>query len=146
MALIDDVLMLAEGVALTATGIVGAAVNFGYSDIGTGKKLKLVVISNTTGTGSTASNSFVYQLRTADSAAGLSAGTILYTSQAIAGDAHLAGQKVFEFTLPAGAVKARLGLYATEAGTAAVNLTAFIVGEEWQWGEGERTPITAASA
>lgn len=147
MALLDKALMLADGVAMTATGIVGAAINFGFSDIGEGKKLKLVVISNTTGTGSTSSNAFSYTVRTADSASGLSSGTVLFQTAAIAGDAHIAGTKVFEFMLPGGGlVKSRLGLYATETGTAAVNLTAFIVGEDWQWGEGERLPITAAAS
>lgn len=147
MALLDKALVLADAVAISATGIVGAAVNFGQSDIGSGKPLKLVVVCNVTGTGATSSNSFTYVVRTADSAAGLAAGTIIYQGAPIAGDAHVAGQMVFEFTLPAsGVVKSRIGLYATEVGTATATVSAFIVGGDWQWGEGQRLPITAASA
>lgn len=146
MALIDDVLMLADGVALTASGIVGASVNFGYSDVGSGKKLKLVLISNTDGTGATASNSFYYEVRTADAVAGLAAGTVLGRSDVIAGEAHDAGKVVWEFTLPGGGLcKSRIALYGVEAGTAAVNLTALIVGEDWQNGMGHRAAISAAS-
>jgi hypothetical protein len=147
MALIDKALMLAENQAISATGIVGSAINFAQSDIGSGKRLKIVCVATATGTGSTASNSFIYTVRTADSAAGLSTGTILYASQTIAGDAHVAGTLVFEHTLPAsGIMKSRLAVYATETGTATATVSIFVVGEDWQWGEGQRLPITAASA
>ena len=51
MPLIDAALTLGSGVALSASGIVGAAVNFGYSDVGEGKPLWLTVLSNSLGTG-----------------------------------------------------------------------------------------------
>lgn len=145
MALIDNALMLADAVAVSASGIVGAGINFGYSDVGSGKELTLVIISNSTGTGATASNSFYYQLRTADASGDVATGTILWQSPVVAGDAHGAGVVMWQVALPPGACKARIGLYAVEAGTAAVNLTAFVVGDQWQVPAGMRVAPTAAS-
>lgn len=145
MALIDDSLMLADGVALTGSGIVGAEVNFGYSDVGAGKELELVLISNTAGTGAGAGNSFYYELRTAAATAGLAAGAIIARSDVIPGASHTAGGVVWRVKIPAGLAAARIALYAIEAGTAAVNVTAFIVGNEWQQPMGMRAPIAAAS-
>lgn len=145
MALIDNALVLANGVALTASGIVGAEVNFRFSDIGAGKELELVLISNTAGTGSGSGNSFYYELRTAASTAGLAAGAIIARSDVIPGASHTAGGVVWRVKIPAGLALARIALYAVEAGTATANVSAFIVGNEWQHPMGMRTPIAAAS-
>lgn len=145
MALIDDALVLADGVALTGSGIVGAEVNFGFSDIGAGKELELVLLSNTAGSGAGTGNSFYYELRTAAASAGLAAGAIIARSDVIPGASHTAGAVVWRAKIPAGLASARIALYAVEAGTASVNVSAFVVGNEWQHPMGMRAPIAAAS-
>lgn len=145
MALIDNSLVISNGSALTGSGIVGVAINFTYSDVGSGKDLELILIPTVTGTGATASNSFYYELRTADTTAGLAAGTVVWQSGVIPGTSHVAGVVAARCKLPDQELKARIALYAVEAGTATVTLAAFIVGEGWQNGMGLRTAITAAS-
>lgn len=144
MALIDNALVLTSGVALSASGIVGSAINFGYSDIGTGKGLELVIIATADGTGAGAGNSFYYELRTADSVAGLAAGAIVWRSDVIPGASHLIGQVVARGDIPAQVMKARCALYAVEAGVATASVSAMIVGSQWQVPMGNRA-ITAAS-
>lgn len=145
MALIDNALVLSTSTALTGSAIVGSAINFGHSDIGTGKSLELVILCTVTGTGATVSNSFQYALRTAETTAGLAAGEIVLISELIPGTSHVAGEVVFRGRLPAAEILSRVALYAVEAGTATATVQAFIVGEAWQRPMGSRLPISAAS-
>lgn len=132
---------LEDGNAITADATLGD-LDLGYSDIGTGNPLFLIVSCIVDGTGAGTVN---YQLRTADTTAGLAAGDIIVQSGEIVGTDHNAGEQLLAIPLPTGKVKARVRLRAEVTGTVGAAQVRAWIGSEPQNGLGIRTPITASA-
>lgn len=116
--------------------------DLGYSDIGAGKEIYLLIDCIVTGTGA---GTVVWQLRTAAATAGLAAGDIILASEAIVGTDHVAGKNVYAAALPVGKVLGRVRLQADVTGTVGALQVRARLGSHPQTGLGIRTPIAASS-